>query len=136
MPAARSPQPLRRAFVPATAPRCSGSRSPTPRTDAVKDDLVAGRTRARNRKAINGWESGWVLLALQNAFCHLRRGATVEDALVATVGKGGDTDTNAAIAGALLGAADGLGAIPAPLGLAGAGLPAPRRRSAPSSPGP
>ena len=29
-----------------------------------------------------------------------------------TVGKGGDTDTNAAITGALLGAADGLGAIP------------------------
>ena len=28
------------------------------------------------------------------------------------MGKGGDTDTNAAIAGALLGAADGLGAIP------------------------
>ena len=54
----------------------------------------------------------WVRIALQNAFCHLRRGATVEDGLVATVGKGGDTDTNAAIAGALLGAADGLGAIP------------------------
>ena len=31
---------------------------------------------------------------------------------MATVGKGGDTDTNAPIAGALLGAADGLGAIP------------------------
>ena len=53
-----------------------------------------------------------MLLALQNAFWHLRRNVTVEEALVATVGKGGDTDTNAAIAGALLGAADGLGAIP------------------------
>ena len=57
-------------------------------------------------------KSGWVLLARQNAFYHLRRRATVEEALVATVGKGGDTDTNAAIAGALLGAADGLDAIP------------------------
>ena len=55
---------------------------------------------------------GWVRIALQNSFCHLRRGATVEDGLAATVGKGGDTDTNAAIAGALLGAADGLGTIP------------------------
>ena len=55
---------------------------------------------------------GWVLLALQNAFSHLLRDATVEHALVATVGKGGDTDTTAAITGALLGAADGLGAIP------------------------
>ena len=42
----------------------------------------------------------------------MQRGATVEDVLVATVGKGSDTDTNAAIAGALLGAADGLSAVP------------------------
>jgi len=35
-----------------------------------------------------------------------------EEALVATVGQGGDTDTNAAIAGALLGAAHGREAIP------------------------
>ena len=42
----------------------------------------------------------------------MRRGASVEEALVAMVGKVGDTDTNAAIATGLLGAADGLGAIP------------------------
>ena len=80
-------------------------------TDAVKDALG----RAGKGEAPEGYSSGkrgWVLIALQNAFCHLRRGATVEDALVTTVGKGGDTDTNGAIAGALLGAADGLGAIP------------------------
>ena len=59
------------------------------------------------------WSSmGWVLIALQNAFCRLRRGEKIEAALVATVGKGGDTDTNGAILGALLGAADGLRAIP------------------------
>ena len=55
---------------------------------------------------------GSVLIALQNAFCRLRRGEKVEAALVATVGKGGDTDTNGAIVGALLGAADGLCTIP------------------------
>ena len=80
-------------------------------TDTVEDTL----RRAGRGEAPEGYcsgKSGWVLLALQNAFYHLQRGATVEDALVATVGKGGDTDTNAAIAGALLGAADGLGAIP------------------------
>ena len=55
---------------------------------------------------------GWVLIALQNAFCRLRRGENIEAAMVATVGKGGDTDTNGAIVGALLGAADGLRAIP------------------------
>jgi ADP-ribosylglycohydrolase len=54
---------------------------------------------------------GWVLLALENAFFHLR-GSDFEEALVATVGQGGDTDTNAAICGALLGAATGKSAIP------------------------
>src|SRR5258705_13909848 len=39
-------------------------------------------------------------------------GTSFEDALTETVGKGGDTDTNAAICGALLGAAQGRAAIP------------------------
>lgn len=56
---------------------------------------------------------GWVLLALQNAFAHLAAGHGAEAALVATVARGGDTDTNAAIAGALLGAAQGRAAFPA-----------------------
>ncbi|HZS68875.1 MAG TPA: inositol monophosphatase family protein [Burkholderiales bacterium] len=55
---------------------------------------------------------GWVLLALQNAFYCLQS-HEFEDALVQTVGRGGDTDTNAAIAGALLGACHGRDAIPA-----------------------
>ena len=80
------------------------------RTDAVKDDL--GRAELGEVPEDYRTNMGWVRIALQNAFCHLRRGATVEDGLAVTVGKGGDADTNAAIAGALLGAADGLGAIP------------------------
>jgi len=54
---------------------------------------------------------GWVVLALQNAFYCLMK-MDVEEALVSTVGHGGDTDTNAAIAGALLGAAHGREGIP------------------------
>jgi ADP-ribosyl-[dinitrogen reductase] hydrolase len=54
---------------------------------------------------------GWVLIALQNAFHHLRS-SSFEDALIATVAAGGDTDTNAAVCGALLGAAHGKAAIP------------------------
>jgi ADP-ribosylglycohydrolase/fructose-1,6-bisphosphatase/inositol monophosphatase family enzyme len=46
---------------------------------------------------------GWVLLALQNAFQKLIHSKNFEEALVETIGYGGDTDTNAAIAGALLG---------------------------------
>ena len=57
-------------------------------------------------------QMGWVLTAFQNAFHHLWTGTTLEDALVTTVGRGGDTDTNAAICGALLGAAQGREAIP------------------------
>jgi ADP-ribosyl-[dinitrogen reductase] hydrolase len=57
-------------------------------------------------------QMGWVLIALQNAFFHLAAGTPAEAALIATVGQGGDTDTNAAIAGALLGAADGRASLP------------------------
>jgi ADP-ribosyl-[dinitrogen reductase] hydrolase len=55
---------------------------------------------------------GWVLTAFQNAFHWLLSGASLETALIATAGKGGDTDTNAAICGALLGAAQGREAVP------------------------
>jgi len=55
---------------------------------------------------------GSVLTALQNAFFHLRKSG-FEESLIATVAAGGDTDTNAAICGALLGAALGRQAIPA-----------------------
>jgi len=53
-----------------------------------------------------------VLIALQNAFLHLGAGTTSEPALIATVGCGGDTGTNAAVAGALLGGADGRASFP------------------------
>ncbi|PKN57951.1 MAG: ribosylglycohydrolase [Deltaproteobacteria bacterium HGW-Deltaproteobacteria-14] len=51
--------------------------------------------------------TGWVKTALQNAFHRLLHAASFEDGLVATVMAGGDADTNAAIAGALLGAVHG-----------------------------
>ena len=56
---------------------------------------------------------GWVITALQNAFFRLRNSTEVEEGLVSTVSCGGDTDTNAAIAGALLGACHGRDAFPA-----------------------
>lgn len=56
---------------------------------------------------------GWVRVALQNAFHVLLTASSLEEGLVETVGRGGDTDTNAAIVGALLGAVYGAGAIPA-----------------------
>ena len=55
---------------------------------------------------------GWVLIALQNAFYAALHSASVEEGVVTTVRRGGDTDTNAAIAGALLGAVHGRDAVP------------------------
>lgn len=56
---------------------------------------------------------GWVLTAFGNAFHRLWREQSLAEALIETVMSGGDTDTNAAIAGALLGAAFGRDAVPA-----------------------
>ena len=60
-----------------------------------------------------GADQGWVLIALQNTLWHLAQEHSLEEALVATVMCGGDTDTNGAICGALLGAVQGGDAIPA-----------------------
>jgi ADP-ribosyl-[dinitrogen reductase] hydrolase len=57
-------------------------------------------------------QAGWVLIALQNAFYRLMHARTLEDGIIDTVSAGGDTDTNGAIAGALLGAFHGRGAFP------------------------
>jgi ADP-ribosylglycohydrolase len=55
---------------------------------------------------------GWVLIALQNAFYRLVNAPSATDGVVQTVRSGGDTDTNAAICGALLGAVYGRTAWP------------------------
>jgi ADP-ribosylglycohydrolase/fructose-1,6-bisphosphatase/inositol monophosphatase family enzyme len=60
----------------------------------------------------DGESQGWVKVALQNAFHELLHAPSLEEAVVATVRRGGDTDTNAAIAGALLGAVHGRDAVP------------------------
>lgn len=58
-------------------------------------------------------QMGWVTIAFTNAVYELARGDSFEESLVRTVGHGGDTDTNAAICGALLGGLYGAEAIPA-----------------------
>jgi len=58
-------------------------------------------------------QMGWVLIALQNAFYRMLHASCVEEGIVNTIMQGGDTDTNAAIAGALLGAVHGFSSFPA-----------------------
>ncbi len=57
--------------------------------------------------------AGFVRIAFRLAFWHLLHTSSFEDALIDTVNRGGDADTNGAICGALLGAACGADAIPA-----------------------
>jgi len=57
-------------------------------------------------------QQGWVLTAFGNALWQLTHAPDFEEGVVDTVMRGGDTDTNAAICGALLGAVYGRGAVP------------------------
>jgi ADP-ribosylglycohydrolase/fructose-1,6-bisphosphatase/inositol monophosphatase family enzyme len=71
-----------------------------------------GDAESRPPKDYQSWAAGWVLVALQNAFYRLLHARDFEQGLTQTVLCGGDTDTNGAIAGALLGAVHGRDAIP------------------------
>lgn len=76
---------------------------------AVRETLEAARQGTPRDFST---QMGWVLIALQNAFHELLHAPTLEEGVVRTVMRGGDTDTNAAIAGALLGALHGREGIP------------------------
>jgi len=73
---------------------------------------TAARVRVSEMR-IDGWDQGYTLVTTKVAFAALCDGKPFEEALVGVVGKGGDADTNGAVAGALLGARDGYEAIPA-----------------------
>ncbi|MEJ7727785.1 MAG: ADP-ribosylglycohydrolase family protein [Polyangiaceae bacterium] len=75
----------------------------------VAEILEAARRGAPERFDV---QQGWVRTALQNAFHRALTAATFEQGVVDTVMAGGDTDTNGAIAGALLGALHGREAVP------------------------
>jgi hypothetical protein len=75
----------------------------------VHDTLIAA---GEGLPISDGENQGWVRIALQHAFFQLKRATDFEAAMVQTIFTGGDTDTNAAIAGALLGSVLGENAIP------------------------
>jgi ADP-ribosylglycohydrolase/fructose-1,6-bisphosphatase/inositol monophosphatase family enzyme len=70
------------------------------------DEAIAGPPADLTR------QMGWVRWAFTLAYHHAFNETPFESALVDTVRRGGDTDTNAAIVGALLGALQGRDAIP------------------------
>lgn len=74
--------------------------------------LEAVRGAAESPPADYVHQQGWVLTAFRNALWQLLHASNLEEAVVDTVMHGGDTDTNAAICGALLGAVHGRDAVP------------------------
>jgi ADP-ribosyl-[dinitrogen reductase] hydrolase len=77
--------------------------------NSIRETLDAAETHA---PADYLTQQGWVLVALQNAFYQLLHAPDAESAVIQTVRSGGDTDTNAAICGALVGAVHGRDALP------------------------
>ena len=64
-------------------------------------------------RPIDGPDQGFCLFTAGVAFQALLRGGDAESELRRVVGLGGDADTNGAVAGALLGARDGVAGLPA-----------------------
>jgi ADP-ribosylglycohydrolase len=64
-------------------------------------------------RRLDGEDMGHVLLTLQTAVSVLASGLGYEQGLLWTLRQGGDTDTNGAVVGALLGVRDGIETIPA-----------------------
>jgi len=75
---------------------------------AVRD--VAGHSLQHLR--LDGSAVGFTLKAMQAGLWCLEHSADFEESLVAVIQAGGDTDTNGAVAGAILGALHGASAIP------------------------
>jgi len=73
-------------------------------------DAVQGAAEAPPTDYVH--QQGWVLTAFRNALWQLLHATNLEEAVADTVMRGGDTDTNAAICGALLGAVYGRNAVP------------------------
>lgn len=73
-------------------------------------DVILGAAEAPRADYVR--QQGWVIIAFHNALWQLLNAPSFEAGVVDTVMRGGDTDTNAAICGALLGAVYGLNAIP------------------------
>lgn len=86
------------------------------RAEELGDGALVQRLRdARDKLPDLEPHAGWVEIAFQAAFYlleHCRDASSVAPALCRLAAAGGDTDTNTAIAGALLGARFGLKALP------------------------
>ena len=83
-----------------------------PAPPAVTNALDATEITTPDEIGLDGPDMGYTLKAMQVALWCVHRAADFEEALIAVVNAGGDTDTNGAVAGAVLGARFGLDAVP------------------------
>jgi ADP-ribosylglycohydrolase/fructose-1,6-bisphosphatase/inositol monophosphatase family enzyme len=80
---------------------------------SVEKSLMEAIIEARtNPPADYLTQQGWVLIAFQNALYQLLHTSSFKEGVINTVMAGGDTDTNGAICGALLGSVHGRDKIP------------------------
>ncbi len=82
--------------------------------DGDLDAALAREPRVYNAQLHVHRTAGFVRVAFRIAFWHAAHTRSWRDAVVDTASRGGDADTNTAIVGALLGARDGVAAIPRP----------------------
>jgi ADP-ribosyl-[dinitrogen reductase] hydrolase len=106
-------------FARLTHPSAIAAATNTRFADAVLDVLAGGEppTVTEPRRPAHGPHMGWCELCLDLAFLTWHRAKAVGPlaALLELISLGGDTDTNAAVASALLGAHHGMAAWPADL---------------------
>jgi len=81
-------------------------------SDEVRAVIERGSARKPSDLRVDGEDRGFVLHTVEIAFSALSSAADFEDGVMAVVSRGGDTDTNACVAGALLGAKLGKSRIP------------------------
>jgi len=81
--------------------------------DALDDLRLPARQNAEITHPHGVCQDPNALFAFRNAFWQLLNAEATEAGVIDTVMRGGDTDTNAAICGALLGAVHGKASIPA-----------------------
>jgi ADP-ribosyl-[dinitrogen reductase] hydrolase len=81
-------------------------------SDDVRMVIERGAVKKPEELTVDGPDMGFVLVTLELAFSALANAASLEEGLVAVVARGGDTDTNGCVAGALLGAKFGKSKVP------------------------
>jgi ADP-ribosyl-[dinitrogen reductase] hydrolase len=81
-------------------------------SDDVRAVIERGANKTPDQLHVDGDDMGYVLVSLELCFAALASAKSFEEGLLAVVARGGDTDTNGCIAGALLGAKFGKNQIP------------------------